>query len=107
MNRFAALLDRLAYEDGEGWHFMEPETFEQLTVGEDVIGDGKVRFGTAQMPSCLAHRNERLRAGDFVDDVAVYIEQRFTSTQIGDDVRIPQLFVERFGLHSLGTPAST
>lgn len=30
------------YEDGEGYHFMEPETFEQLTVSEDVIGDGKV-----------------------------------------------------------------
>jgi elongation factor P len=30
------------YEDGEGWHFMEPETFEQITVGEDIVGDGKV-----------------------------------------------------------------
>ncbi len=30
------------YEDGEGFHFMEPETFEQITVGEDVIGDQKV-----------------------------------------------------------------
>ena len=27
------------YSDGEGFHFMEPETYEQLTVGEDVIGD--------------------------------------------------------------------
>jgi elongation factor P len=30
------------YSDGEGHHFMEPETFEQLTVGDDVIGDAKV-----------------------------------------------------------------
>lgn len=30
------------YEDGEGFHFMEPETYEQITVGEDVIGDQKV-----------------------------------------------------------------
>ncbi len=30
------------YADGEGYHFMEPETYEQLVVSEDVIGDGKV-----------------------------------------------------------------
>jgi len=30
------------YEDGEGYHFMEPETFEQITVPEDVMGDAKV-----------------------------------------------------------------
>jgi elongation factor P len=30
------------YSDGEGHHFMEPETFEQITVGDDVIGDSKV-----------------------------------------------------------------
>lgn len=30
------------YEDGEGFHFMEPETYEQVTVSEDVMGDSKV-----------------------------------------------------------------
>ena len=30
------------YSDGEGHHFMEPSTYDQLTVGEDVIGDDKV-----------------------------------------------------------------
>ncbi|MEF3049272.1 elongation factor P [Pseudotabrizicola sp. L79] len=30
------------YADGEGYHFMDPETYEQLAVSEDVIGDGKV-----------------------------------------------------------------
>ncbi|THD83666.1 elongation factor P [Aliigemmobacter aestuarii] len=30
------------YEDGEGFHFMEPETYEQIAVSPDVIGDGKV-----------------------------------------------------------------
>jgi elongation factor P len=30
------------YEDGEGFHFMEPETFEQVTVSPDVVGDQKV-----------------------------------------------------------------
>jgi len=30
------------YSDGEGFHFMQPETFEQITVTEDVVGDQKV-----------------------------------------------------------------
>jgi elongation factor P len=30
------------YEDGEGFHFMEPETFEQVTVSPDVVGEQKV-----------------------------------------------------------------
>lgn len=29
------------YSDGEGHHFMEPATFEQITVADDVIGDQK------------------------------------------------------------------
>jgi elongation factor P len=29
------------YEDGEGFHFMEPMTYEQLTVPADVVGDQK------------------------------------------------------------------
>lgn len=27
------------YHDSEGFHFMEPETYEQITVSEDVVGD--------------------------------------------------------------------
>ena len=27
------------YEDGEGYHFMNPETYEQVAVPKDVIGD--------------------------------------------------------------------
>ncbi len=30
------------YEDGEGFHFMEPQTYEQIVVSADVIGDNKV-----------------------------------------------------------------
>lgn len=30
------------YEDGEGYHFMEPQTYEQIVVSSDVIGDNKV-----------------------------------------------------------------
>jgi elongation factor P len=29
------------YEDGEGLHFMNTETFDQVQVPEDVVGDGK------------------------------------------------------------------
>ncbi len=30
------------YDDGEGYHFMNPETYEQIAVSPDVIGDDKV-----------------------------------------------------------------
>lgn len=29
------------YEDGEGYHFMEPESYEQVVVTPDVMGDSK------------------------------------------------------------------
>lgn len=33
------------YADGEGYHFMEPLSYDQITVSEDVVGDGKVFLG--------------------------------------------------------------
>ncbi|MEI4471680.1 elongation factor P [Frigidibacter sp. MR17.24] len=30
------------YDDAEGYHFMEPNTYEQLAVSADVVGDDKV-----------------------------------------------------------------
>ena len=27
------------YEDGDGYHFMNPETYDQVQVGKDVVGD--------------------------------------------------------------------
>ena len=30
------------YEDAEGYHFMEPESYDQVVVSPDVVGDGKV-----------------------------------------------------------------
>jgi elongation factor P len=30
------------YFDGEFWHFMQPESFEQVTVGETVLGEAKM-----------------------------------------------------------------
>ncbi|MBI1218907.1 MAG: elongation factor P [Rhodobacteraceae bacterium] len=33
------------YEDGEGFHFMEPVSYDQIAVSADVVGDGKVYLG--------------------------------------------------------------
>ena len=33
------------YEDDEGFHFMEPETYEQLVAAKDVVGDDNVFLG--------------------------------------------------------------
>ena len=30
------------YSDGEGHHFMEPQTYEQLSVSDDVVGESRV-----------------------------------------------------------------
>ncbi|WP_126979324.1 elongation factor P [Frigidibacter oleivorans] len=32
------------YEDGEGFHFMNPSSYEQVVVSEDVVGDAKVHL---------------------------------------------------------------
>ena len=41
-----AMVDERAYDflyaDGEGFHFMEPESYQQIAVTEDVVGDAKV-----------------------------------------------------------------
>jgi len=33
------------YEDGEGFHFMNPENYEQIVVPADVVGDDKAFLG--------------------------------------------------------------
>ena len=33
------------YEDGEGFHFMEPMSYEQVVVSEEIVGEGKVFLG--------------------------------------------------------------
>ena len=42
------------YEDGEGFHFMEPATYEQITVTTDVVGDDKA-FLTDGIKVCLLY----------------------------------------------------
>ena len=43
------------YEDGEGYHFMEPNTYEQVTVTEDVVGDAKVYLDDGMMVHLAIH----------------------------------------------------
>jgi elongation factor P len=39
------------YNDGSVWHFMQPETFEQYTVDENVLGDTK--FWLKEQDECI------------------------------------------------------
>jgi elongation factor P len=43
------------YEDGEGFHFMNPENYEQLTVSAEVIGDDKLYLTDGMKVSLLTH----------------------------------------------------
>jgi elongation factor P len=40
------------YEDGEGYHFMEPESYEQVTASADIVGDAKVWLQDGMMCTC-------------------------------------------------------
>jgi len=57
------------YDDGEGYHFMEPQSFEQIAVHPDVVGDQKVFLTDGLTVSLKTH-----------DGVAISIElpQRVT-----------------------------
>ena len=43
------------YNDGEGYHFMEPTTYEQLVVGDDVIGDQKAYLSDGMKVHLMTH----------------------------------------------------
>ncbi len=43
------------YEDGEGFHFMEPVSYEQIAVKADVIGDQKVFLSDGIRVSLKTH----------------------------------------------------
>lgn len=44
------------YADAEGYHFMNPETYDQVQVSEEIIGDGKVYLQEG-MPVMLSTHN--------------------------------------------------
>ena len=51
------------YQDGEGFHFMNPETYEQLVASEDIIGDAAPYLTDGCTVTLSVH-----------DDVAIAIE---------------------------------
>ncbi len=60
------------YEDGEGFHFMEPATYDQITVHPDVVGDGKV-YLTEGMRVYLKTHEDVCIAIEFPQKVVVEI----------------------------------
>jgi elongation factor P len=48
------------YEDGEGFHFMEPNTYDQVAVSADVIGDDKVWLADGMRVSLKTHEGVAL-----------------------------------------------
>ncbi|WIJ26145.1 elongation factor P [Devosia sp. RR2S18] len=48
------------YSDGEGHHFMEPQTYEQITVPDDVIGDQKAYLTDGMKVHLMTHEGVAL-----------------------------------------------
>jgi elongation factor P len=44
------------YSDGTAWYFMDHETYDQLPVGEDIIGDAKLYFKENDMVRFLIYQ---------------------------------------------------
>ncbi|MER5173380.1 elongation factor P [Thioclava sp. GXIMD2076] len=62
------------YEDGEGYHFMEPTTYEQVAVSDDVIGDAKV-FLRDGLRVWLKTYNDGVIAIELPQKVTVEVEE--------------------------------
>ena len=43
------------YSDGEGHHFMEPATYEQITVSDDIVGDQKAYLTDGMKVHLMTH----------------------------------------------------
>jgi elongation factor P len=57
------------YEDDTGFHFMHPETFDQITVGKDIIGDQSVYLQEGMTVKVSLHEG---------NPIAVELPQRVT-----------------------------
>ena len=62
------------YEDGEGYHFMEPETYDQITVSSEVVGDQKAFLTDGMRVSLKTHEGVAI-AMDLPGKVVVEIEE--------------------------------
>ena len=43
------------YQDGEGYHFMEPNTYDQVTVGADIVGEGSLYLQDGMLVHLSTH----------------------------------------------------
>ncbi|RWR12764.1 elongation factor P [Paenirhodobacter populi] len=62
------------YEDGEGYHFMNPATYDQIAVSEDVIGDAKVHLRDGIRVWLLTHEGTALSI-ELPQKVTVEVEE--------------------------------
>ncbi len=62
------------YEDGEGFHFMNPETYDQIAVSEDVVGDAKVHLRDGLRVWILTHEGVALSI-ELPQKVTVEVEE--------------------------------
>ena len=62
------------YEDGEGYHFMNPETYDQIAVSEDVVGDAKVHLRDGIRVWMLTHEGVALSI-ELPQKVTVEVEE--------------------------------
>ena len=62
-----------------------------------MIGHGEREIGAADLAAGGGETVEGLRAGHFMDEVAVDIEQRGAVVALLDDMRVEDLLVERAG----------
>ncbi len=66
------------YHDGDFFHFMHKDTFEQIEVGEDVVGD-KVKWMKEQTDVTLSFYNGRV----IMMDVPFFVELEITQCDPG------------------------
>ncbi|SOC02371.1 elongation factor P [Rhodobacter maris] len=62
------------YEDAEGFHFMNPQTYDQIAVSEDVVGDAKVHLRDGIRVWMLLHEGVALSM-ELPQKVTVEVEE--------------------------------
>jgi len=75
-------------EDGEG----------AVGGGDRVVHDGEGEIRAADFAAFGAETSEGLRGGAFVDEVAVNVDNRGFAGLLADEVSVPDLLVESFGV---------
>ncbi|MDD3221314.1 MAG: elongation factor P [Clostridia bacterium] len=66
------------YSDGDLFHFMDTETFEQIALGEDQVGDTLKFVKEEEMVKILSHNNEV-----FAIEPPLFVELKITETEPG------------------------